>query len=32
MKIVYLLEKVEPIAIEKIFLHRWVFGFTGIFV
>jgi hypothetical protein len=32
MKIVYLLKKLEPIAIEKIFLHRWVFGFMGIFV
>jgi hypothetical protein len=32
MKMVYLLKKLEPIAKEKFFLHRWVFGFTGIFV
>jgi hypothetical protein len=32
MKIEYLLKRLEPIAIEEIFLQRWVFGFTGIFV
>jgi hypothetical protein len=32
MKIGYLLKKFEPIEVEKIFLHRWVFGFMGKFV
>jgi hypothetical protein len=26
---IFLLKKLEPIAIEKIFLHRWVFGLRG---